>query len=134
VKVVRQQSPEQKQKDLSWKCVILSEQIRQFISERRTESPMVEHAQQILSSEQELPPSMEIEHLLSMRFYENETQFQYTKQFGQRVFEVVTGLRELGLVPESETEWLNYPRDLDGVMRVATRISDLGQRIGVTPQ
>jgi hypothetical protein len=129
-KVVRQQSAELTQELLWRKCVLLSGGIDLFILERQTNYPRLTDDEQVLLAEGALPREREIDYRVDIGTYERETQYQYTKKFAQPVFEVVTGLRQLGFVSESDTEWLNYPKDVAGMMRVAERFEELGHRIG----
>lgn len=129
-KVARQQSAELTQELLYRKCVILSGGIERFLRERQADVPVLTTEEKILLLQRELPPAREMDYRLAALGYENETQSQYNKQFSRQVFEVVTGLRKLGFVPESDTEWLNYPRDIEAIVRVSERLSDLGDRIG----
>jgi hypothetical protein len=128
--MARQQSAELKQELLYRKCVILSGEINEFVRERQAGVPTLTVEEQLQLANDDLPRAREFDYRFGKAEHERETQFQYTKQFGQQVFEVVTGLRQLGFVPESDMEWLNYPRDIEGVMRVAARLDDLGHRIG----
>jgi hypothetical protein len=111
-KVARQQSAELTQELLWRKCVLLSAGIDLFILERQKDYPRLTDDEQVLLAEGALPRAREVDYRVDMATYERETQYQYAKQFAQPVFEVVTGLRKLGFVPESDAEWLNYPKDV----------------------
>jgi hypothetical protein len=117
-----QRSQELSDELLHRKCVVLGAGVMTFATTRRATVPPVPNDPPIG------PPDEELESHMAYFTHTQDTQSQYQHEFAADVFLLVERLRDRGYVSESDTEWLNFPKDLEGIERVGERLWELGQR------
>ena len=128
-KLRRQQSDELAEVRLYGDCTVTGVDIQMFVRECAQAVPALSPAKQMELVEGTLPRDEELDHRVAVMQHEHATLSQYEERYATDVFRVVEDLRRRGYVPEADMEWLNHPRDLDGIERVGDRLSDIGRRV-----
>jgi len=110
-------------------CLVTGGGIGSFVHEREAAAPTLPPDKAVALAEGTLPPAEEADFRWLEIGHKQDTKAQYEEQFAEKVFEIVVELRQRDYIPESDLEWLNHPKDLEGIKRVGDRLWDIGRRI-----
>jgi hypothetical protein len=110
-------------------CLVTAGGIQSFVYERQAARPTLPPEKVVARAEGTLSRAEEADFMWLEIGHQQDTKRQYEEQFAERVFEIVVELRQRGYIPESDLEWLNHPKDLEGIKRVGDRLWDIGRRV-----